>query len=211
MKAIASVTHIAVGAGNAQRAACTAKNAPSRPSTTPGTLKIGSPCCKGGRAPARCVREDAGNTRPPVLTTLTADTRADPKAQGPARTRVARRLLGGGTDAAPCAAPVPRFGTGGGGPGGAPRGPTEPLTGHMRQHSTQALLRYWNEVRAGRFAPHRLEIEPSRIAAILSETFLLECVDAATYRYRLAGTRLCAWFGAELRGHDFLEGWRAED
>jgi hypothetical protein len=81
----------------------------------------------------------------------------------------------------------------------------------MKQRTTQRLYSYWNEVRAGRLAPQRLEIEPSRIAAILSETFMLERVDAATYRYRLAGTRLCEMFGSELRGKNFLEGWGEAD
>ena len=60
----------------------------------------------------------------------------------------------------------------------------------MQQKTLQTLYSYWNEVRAGRLAPQRLEIEPSRIAGILSETFMLERIDAASYQYRLAGTRL---------------------
>lgn len=89
------------------------------------------------------------------------------------------------------------------------RGNTE-LFG-MKQKTTQTLFGYWNEVRAGRLAPQRLEVEPSRIAGILSETFMLERVDAGTYRYRLAGTRLCEMFGSELRGKDFLDGWSEAD
>ena len=50
---------------------------------------------------------------------------------------------------------------------------------HM-QRSLQTLYGYWNELRAGRLAPQRLEIEPSRIAGILSETFMLERIDAGT-------------------------------
>jgi hypothetical protein len=75
----------------------------------------------------------------------------------------------------------------------------------------QILYSYWNEVRADRLAPQRLEIEPSRIAGILSQTFMLEWVDWGTYPYRLAGTRLCEMFGSELRGKNFLDGWSAED
>ena len=44
----------------------------------------------------------------------------------------------------------------------------------MKQRTLHTLYGYWNEVRAGRLAPQRLEIEPSRIAGILSETFMLE-------------------------------------
>ena len=79
------------------------------------------------------------------------------------------------------------------------------------QPSLQTLYGYWNEVRAGRIAPQRLEIEPSRIAGILSETFMLERIDAGTYQFRLAGTRLCELFGSELRGKNFLDGWSEQD
>jgi hypothetical protein len=81
----------------------------------------------------------------------------------------------------------------------------------MRQPTTQTLYAYWNALRAGRRAPHRLEIEPSRIAGILCETFMLERLTGEDYRYRLAGTRLCELFGSELRGQDFLDGWSSPD
>jgi hypothetical protein len=79
------------------------------------------------------------------------------------------------------------------------------------QRSLQTLFNYWNQLRAGRIAPHRLEIEPSRIAGVLAETFMLERVEAGTYQFRLAGTRLCELFGSELRGKNFLEGWSEQD
>jgi len=75
------------------------------------------------------------------------------------------------------------------------------------QSSLQTLYGYWNEVRAGRLAPQRLDIEPSRIAEILAETFMLEWVEPGTYPYRLAGTQLCEIFGSELRGKNFRGGW----
>jgi hypothetical protein len=81
----------------------------------------------------------------------------------------------------------------------------------MQNKTLQALYGYWNEVRAGRLAPQRLEIEPSRISGILSETFMLERIDAGTYQYRLAGTRLCEMFGSELRGRNFLDDWSEAD
>lgn len=75
----------------------------------------------------------------------------------------------------------------------------------MRQRTSQILFNYWNEVRAGRMAPRRFEIEPSRITAILAETFILEREAAACYRFRLAGTRICDQFSQELRGRDLLD------
>jgi hypothetical protein len=81
----------------------------------------------------------------------------------------------------------------------------------MKQKSPNTLYTYWNELRAGRIAPRRLEIEPSRIAGVLCETFMLERVNALEYAYRLAGTRLCELFGSELRGSNFLTGWQESD
>jgi hypothetical protein len=81
----------------------------------------------------------------------------------------------------------------------------------MKHRTNKALFAYWNSVRAERIAPQRFEIDPSRISAILPHTFILERIDAETFRYRLAGTRMCDIFGSELRGTNFLDGWVAMD
>jgi hypothetical protein len=81
----------------------------------------------------------------------------------------------------------------------------------MKQRTVQSLYSYWNDLRAGRIAPPRLEIEPARIAALLPETFMLERVGSAAFNFRLAGTRLCEIFGTELRGADMLAGWSPSD
>ena len=80
------------------------------------------------------------------------------------------------------------------------------------QHTTSKILHdYWNEVRADRPAPLRIEIEPSRIAAILPDTLIVERSAPRKLRFRLAGTRLCELFGMELRGVDFLSLWTSSD
>ncbi|MBX9589139.1 MAG: PAS domain-containing protein [Hyphomonadaceae bacterium] len=81
----------------------------------------------------------------------------------------------------------------------------------MKQRTIQTLYAYWNDVRAGRIAPRRLEIEPSRIGSILPETFMLERAAPANYQFRLAGTRLCEIFGTELRGANMLAAWTGSD
>lgn len=81
----------------------------------------------------------------------------------------------------------------------------------MKQRTLQILYAYWDSLRAGRVAPLRLEIDPSRIGSILPEIFLLERTEPATYCFRLAGTRLCEIFGTELRGTNILDGWTAAD
>ena len=75
----------------------------------------------------------------------------------------------------------------------------------MRQQTSQILFDYWNEVRGNRVTPRRSDIEPARIAAILPETFILERHDASTYRFRLAGTRICDRFCVELRNRNFFD------
>ena len=81
----------------------------------------------------------------------------------------------------------------------------------MRLRASQILYAYWNDVRADRLAPQRFEIEPSSMAAILSETAILEIAPEQGCRFRLAGTRILELFGRELRGLDLVEMWSAED
>lgn len=69
----------------------------------------------------------------------------------------------------------------------------------MKTKGSIALFRYWNRVRGGRDAPERADIEPGDIKTVLSETFILE-ETGGEGRFRLAGTRMCATFGRELRG-----------
>lgn len=81
----------------------------------------------------------------------------------------------------------------------------------MREVISKTLYGYWNEIRAGRLAPKRFEIEPSQIAGMLPDTFILERIDANTTRFRLAGTRICEAFGTEFRGINILELFGDED
>jgi len=89
-----------------------------------------------------------------------------------------------------------------------------PRTGSLMQlkHKTSEILfAYWDKVRGNRATPRRFEIDPGQIAAILPSTFILERIDADTFRFRLAGTHVCDMFGFELRGTNFLAGWSPSD
>ena len=81
----------------------------------------------------------------------------------------------------------------------------------MQQRTSKTLYQYWDTIRGGRIAPHRFEIEPSDISALLAETFILDCSGSSNYRFRLAGTQICEQLGRELRGTDLLELWNAND
>ena len=47
----------------------------------------------------------------------------------------------------------------------------------MENPNTQTLYRYWNELRAGRDAPGRSEVDPRRISGSLETMFILEARD----------------------------------
>ncbi len=81
----------------------------------------------------------------------------------------------------------------------------------MENQGTSALFLYWNRLRSERVAPKRREIEPMDIRAQLADTFILEkgLRDDATFR--LAGTRVCAIFGRELKNFTFYSLFSATD
>ena len=80
----------------------------------------------------------------------------------------------------------------------------------MKHKSCRALYDYWDRLRDGGPAPVRSAIEPSAISEHLRDTFILES-SLPSYPFRLAGTRLCALLGSELRGSFFLDIWSPED
>jgi hypothetical protein len=77
----------------------------------------------------------------------------------------------------------------------------------MKHAASRELYAYWQELRGRRPAPERAEIEPSAIRQILSEAFILALDHTAGYPFRLAGTRICALFGRELKGESFVQLW----
>lgn len=77
----------------------------------------------------------------------------------------------------------------------------------MRQDGAITLFQYWNRLRNGRPAPRRTEIEPADIKGLLADTFILERDARGEAVFRLAGTRLCATFGRELKGFAFASLW----
>jgi hypothetical protein len=77
----------------------------------------------------------------------------------------------------------------------------------MKHSSTRELFDYWNMRRGSRSAPERSEIEPGAIRHILADTFMLTFDPRAGHPFRIAGTRVCAAFGRELKGAAFTEIW----
>src|SRR5262245_14266164 len=80
----------------------------------------------------------------------------------------------------------------------------------MKHPSVRELYRYWNAQRGLRAAPERSDIEPAAIRRALADTFILAYHSAHGHSFRIAGTRLCAAFGRELRGTAFINLWDQE-
>ncbi len=80
----------------------------------------------------------------------------------------------------------------------------------MKHATSRTLFRYWDSLRGERATPERGEIEPGPIRHILADTFILELGPARSAEIRLAGTRICAFFGRELRGFPFHRLWAAD-
>ncbi|AZO24074.1 PAS domain-containing protein [Mesorhizobium sp. M1E.F.Ca.ET.045.02.1.1] len=81
----------------------------------------------------------------------------------------------------------------------------------MNQNGSITLFQYWNRLRDGRPAPKRSEVEPADIKSLLADTFILERDTRGEAVFRLAGTRLCACYGRELKGFSFPSLWREKD
>jgi hypothetical protein len=75
----------------------------------------------------------------------------------------------------------------------------------MKHAASKELFAYWDRRRGGRALPDRADIRPREISRILGDIFIL--AGDGQYSFRLAGTRVCAIFGRELRGRSFLELW----
>jgi len=72
----------------------------------------------------------------------------------------------------------------------------------MKHPASQALFAYWDDKRGHARAPDRQAFEPVEIRELLGDTFVLS-YESATCSFRVAGTRLCALLGRDLKGESF--------
>ena len=77
----------------------------------------------------------------------------------------------------------------------------------MKHAASRELYDYWEKKRGTRSAPERAEIEPGAIRGVLRDAFILGLDRSAGHPVRLAGTRVCALFGREIKGESFLALW----
>jgi hypothetical protein len=80
----------------------------------------------------------------------------------------------------------------------------------MKHPSIRELYDYWNARRGRRTAPGRNDIDPGEIRGALADTFIVTLDKPAGHPFRIAGTRVCALFGYDLKHAPFLDLWSAE-
>jgi hypothetical protein len=88
-------------------------------------------------------------------------------------------------------------------------GACRPRLGSMRHKTTQTVFAHFNRVRGEHAAPLRVDIQPNELKSVLPDLFILEMNRNGSPVFRLAGTRVCAILGQELRGGDFNSLWHA--
>lgn len=77
----------------------------------------------------------------------------------------------------------------------------------MKHPATRELYEYWDRQRADAPAPERGSMEPGPIRHLIGDTFILSCNHPAHFPLRVAGTRISALIGRDLKGSDFLDLW----
>lgn len=71
----------------------------------------------------------------------------------------------------------------------------------LRSETLKTLYFYWQNLRAGRPAPARADVDPSDIVTVLPHIGLFDIEEnPRRYRIRLIGTRIVSWYGCDLTG-----------
>ncbi len=73
----------------------------------------------------------------------------------------------------------------------------------MKHPSSRAFFAYWDAKRGGARAPDRSDIEPGAVRELLGDIFVLSYDGNAGYPFRVAGTRVCALLGRDLKDKSF--------
>src|ERR1700691_528850 len=73
----------------------------------------------------------------------------------------------------------------------------------MKHPSSREVFAYWDDRRGDARAPDRSEIEPDAARGLLGDIFVLSYDAASGYPFRVAGTRVCALLGCDLKDRSF--------
>ena len=73
----------------------------------------------------------------------------------------------------------------------------------MKHPSSRQFFAYWNAKRGEARAPDRSEIEPGAVRELLGDIFVLSYDNDSGYPFRVAGTRVSALLGRDLKDVSF--------
>jgi hypothetical protein len=73
----------------------------------------------------------------------------------------------------------------------------------MKHPSSREFFAYWDAKRGDARAPDRSEIEPGAVRELLGDIFVLSYDNEAGYPFRVAGTRVGALLGRDLKDTSF--------
>ncbi len=71
----------------------------------------------------------------------------------------------------------------------------------MKHPSSRDFFAYWDDKRGTARAPDRAAIDPADVRGLLGDIFVLAC--EAGFPFRVAGTRVCALAGRDLKDQSF--------
>jgi hypothetical protein len=80
----------------------------------------------------------------------------------------------------------------------------------MKHPSSRKFFAYWDEKRGNARAPERSDIEPGAVRGLLGDIFVLSYDSDAGYPFRVAGTRISALLGRDLKDQSFSGLFTAE-
>ena len=80
----------------------------------------------------------------------------------------------------------------------------------MKHPSSREFFAYWDGRRGTARAPDRSDIEPSAVRDLLGDIFVLSYDADAGHPFRVAGTRVCALFGRDVKDQSFSELFKAD-
>jgi hypothetical protein len=80
----------------------------------------------------------------------------------------------------------------------------------MKHPSSREFFAYWDEKRGDARAPERSDIEPGAVRGLLGDIFVLSYDSEAGYPFRVAGTRISALLGRDLKDQSFSALFAAE-
>lgn len=75
----------------------------------------------------------------------------------------------------------------------------------MKHLSSREFFAHWDQARGKALAPDRADLAPEPVRHLLADVFVLGCETGDAYPFRIAGTRVCAMAGRDLKSVDFCE------